>query len=512
LNVKNGFQNRGVAMTEFPLTNDIFMVATSIFNETKVHVFSFFGICFVLRLAIEALSFGNSSDYLEILKDSALASILLKAFIPMISFILLMTKNLSIYLNSRIDSSTIVKTNTVMEYIFWPIEKISAFSYSISYFFYCTFLSILVMSGAYIIFFTVMLKKRGFLNIFFSTILIISLWPLGWYFLNVVVAKFSTSDNMFINTVMLICAEISKPLIPIAATGYFFLRPITNTVAKIKSGFKQSTGSAKKIVYDIPKGGVKALGFSKEANAFDSLMKSSYSNVKQHAQSVAPYMVNSSTGKIKSIWKSANTGLEKRKFKKDLIADTSDSRLGEVNSLNDTYPRKVNLKEKLIKYTNIKTNSEPKIFQNKTNDNTGSKIGIKSTGIPHKSSIKPTNYNTSNRLTQWGSEFKITKSKAMAPDLQGQNSVRPGRMVQRIESIQNLNQHRPNPNLPLNTNVFKNNSIDENNLIHSSHKPKLIHTNKMTFEPVKLSSKNYGKNTWHYPGLFSDKHDSIKGV
>ena len=429
-------------MTDFPLSEEILRVAISVYEDTKRHTLSFYGLIVCIRLAVEAIKFGTVKDYLGIIRDIFVTSFLLRAFIPLIKVIVMIPQGIGRYLESTDPGEILINNDSViMDAIITITNKVSVLSYSISYFMYCCFISLLVMAGAYIIFFSVMLKNNRFLNIFFTTILIVSFWPFIWYLFNFIVVSFATKDNSLVNSMMVICAEVLKALAPLVATVYFFIRPISKPIltgidSLKNSGFKlkNTMGS----LYQAPMKLASSVGFKEQVDGFNRSQRSIAYGLKNKAQSIAPSIASKGGQGLTKIWdKTLDLGVNRRLLPEGMKQSKSIAQKSFVNE-------------------NFKTPENELILKKE------------SISVPNNSEIYGKNAGTeSSKLT----EIQLKKPKDF------------------------------DASKPLNTDVFKDFLPNKDLIITSAKKPKILSSKRMNYTAIPLNHEKYGPNKWYYPGL-----------
>ena len=243
-----------LALSVFPTESLAFKPLFSFYDSNRPVAISLIAMVLMLRTMYLLVSARGTDSYFEILRDVFITFIVLIGFSGFIKLSSelpsLIVDHLKVLHQETINlaAEKSVFTSSIIEWSDWITFIVTVLT-AILYFFCIGFACIF---GPFIIIFSFMLNQRWMIGILVTSLLVMSLWPVAWYIINLCLIHIANQDSAWMNILALALGTGVKLVAPVGIlkmlaqkTGVSHAAQATGmglTGVKSASGFASSAG------------------------------------------------------------------------------------------------------------------------------------------------------------------------------------------------------------------------------------------------------------------------------
>lgn len=234
------------------LDSSLLQTAIKIYKSQAESLKIVIPVLFLIRLLFLYIKFSSVSEYFNAIRDLLFCTILLYNFESILNVLVQIPSHaneLRPISEKEVYVSQLSMFGTTMNMI---VSWIMAASYWLAVTIYVTLMFLLLIIGPYIFMFGTLIPSYGMIKIYFSVLVIISMWPMAWFGINTVTKGIIDSIEFLrdgvSNGIVLLLSGIAKALAPIVLllAKNIVGQKLAHFTGTLKSGFKpiSKVGSA----------------------------------------------------------------------------------------------------------------------------------------------------------------------------------------------------------------------------------------------------------------------------
>lgn len=292
-------------VTSFPFANGLIETCFEVFRGSSKTLLQFVPLIFIGRIILIKMTFGGSHDYRELLKELMYLYIGFFAFQEVMEFVMSTPEMAAQIIKKPKQLDIKEKSSWILNLFKFDMEDfinmVSSGVYWFVCFCYLILMGFMITVGAYIIFFSSLLKMKWMIKAYMSLVLILSLWPFIWYTVDqtfvFVIEGLKNSNSGTGVIIAKVISALLKIFVPILGIFAAMKAPVAGAISafnSMKEGSKPAAGAAK-ASYKGAKNVGKALGFDTAVESFrkdpetrESKRQDKIANRKFHMNDVAP--------------------------------------------------------------------------------------------------------------------------------------------------------------------------------------------------------------------------------
>lgn len=226
------------------LDSSLLQTAIKIYKSQAESLKIVIPVLFLIRLLFLYIKFSSVNEYFNAIRDLLFCTILLYNFESILNVLVQIpshANDLHPISEKEVYVSQLSMFGTTMNMI---VSWILAASYWLAVTIYVTLMFLLLIIGPYIFMFGTLIPSYGMIKIYFSVLVIISMWPMAWFGINTVTKGIIDSIEFLkdgvSNGIVLLLSGIAKALAPIVLllAKNIVGQKLANFAGTLKSGFK----------------------------------------------------------------------------------------------------------------------------------------------------------------------------------------------------------------------------------------------------------------------------------